>query len=117
MPTQIIVLEKAENTDRGFRLALWARPPATRQAYWKLIAPQQSAYALATPAENTDIANGVVAEHVQTIIREQNIDQAAFQALAEDAWRRWDEYVQAYNPWRRYGTKWDGTTWALGGTP
>ena len=117
MPTQIIVLEKAENTDRGFRLVLWARPPTIRQSYWKLIAPQKSAYAFATDPENTDIVNGVVAERVHTIIGEANMSQAQFQAEAEAAWARWDEYVQANNPWRRYGTKWDGALWALGGAP
>lgn len=118
--TRIVALEKAdpEKADaenRGFRVALWVVPPVQRQPYWKLAAPAKSQYANATQEENDAIANGALVESVETITLPSSMTMAEFQAVAEQRWTTFNTQVQAYNPWRRYGTKWDGTTWTLGG--
>lgn len=115
MAKQIILLEKAENSDRGFRVVLWAITPVARRPYWAFIAPAASAYKLASAQENTDIVNGVVAESLLTIIGDLDSTVPQFQTRAEVAWADWNARVQAFNPWRRYGTTWDGSTWAPAG--
>jgi hypothetical protein len=115
MAKQIIVLEKSDTADKGFRVALWAVPPVARQPYWKLSAPTKSAWSGASQAENDAIANGQVIEQVETITSDTAQTMAGWQALAEQRWETFNANVQAANPWRRYGTFWDGTTWTPGG--
>src|SRR5262245_60372719 len=115
MAKQIIVLEKATTLDRGFRLVLWARPPVARQPYWKLIAPARSTWSGASQAENDEITNGQVVESVEVMAFDQDKTMPELQAAAEARWVAWNDYVQTFNPWRRYGSFWDGATWTLGG--
>lgn len=118
--SRIIVLGKADDvgaTNRGFRVALWLVPPVSRRPYWLSVAPAKSAFVNATTEENTAIAAGELVEQVTTLTADKDLNMAEFQAVAEKAWNDANTKIQAFNPWQRYGTKWDGTTWTVVNTP
>jgi len=105
----IIILEK--HTD-DFSCAMWADVPAARQSRY---ADQNkvSAWSGALAADNTNLKNGVVAERVTTQRTPSGASVAQIQAFLQDQWTAYQAEINNYNPWVRYGSTWDGTTWTM----
>lgn len=112
MARKIILLERL--SDAGdpltFRYVYWADVPAARQA---LAAKPAfvSAVLDATAAEKTALQSGAVAEVVRTSAWPAGATIATIQADLIAGFTAYQAQVSAYNPWLRYGTSWDGTTW------
>ncbi len=122
MPSKrIIILENQTQTQLGneapkiFRAAFWADVPAARQAFYMKTATPFSAWPGASAAELTAIQTGTVTERVLTVPIAFNVNLASAQTALQAIWTDYQAEITAANPWNRYGSFWDGTTWTLGG--
>lgn len=117
MAKRAIVLE--QQIDDGdarpiFRVVLWADVPVARRPFYAQ-ADATSAYRNATQAEIDAIRTGAVVERQMTVSADPPQTAAQLRALIQDAWTAFQAEITARNPWSRYGTSWDGTTWTAGG--
>lgn len=112
----IVILERTGVTPLELRYLLRAQVPVARRTYFA--DPNAvSAYKGASVADNDALKSGeyveVVREHLFTGLNQAQIrstlieEQAAFQAkvTADSGW----------NPYKYYGTRWDGATWTAAG--
>lgn len=115
MPKRIVILDRInEPSDMAFRFVLWADVPAARQPFYANAAAT-SAYADATAPELDAIRTGSVAEQVGSGTAAIGTPLADILAKLEVRWERWQDEVTTRNPWVRYGSYWDGTTWTQEG--
>jgi hypothetical protein len=112
----VIVLDATLEDPDTYHVALWADVPVGRVS-WYAMAGAVSAWKDATTADNTAIANGTVAESVQSVRIIKGAGQAARQQALQDAWTAWQSHITAYNPWIHYGSTWDGSTWTNTNNP
>ena len=111
----IIVLNRPDDSNPNlYRLALWADVPATRQSFYA-VNTFVSAWKDATGTDNTNLKNGAVLETVVELTVPSGWTLAQVQSEAESRWQKYQTFVTNRNPWVRYGTTWDGTTWVNGG--
>ncbi len=112
----IVVLERTGTPPMRVRYLLRATVPTDRQPFLA-DAEKMSAYPQTPAADLADLRAGKVVEFVSemdlpglTVPQVKTAllaAQAAFQArVTADA---------EYNPWKFYGTFWDGTAWTTGG--
>lgn len=112
---QVIILEKDESSPQvRFRFALWAVVPAARQSFY-VNAALTSAFKSASGAEIAALQAGQVVERVDTVSFAAGTSIAVIQAALQSTWTDYQLAISAANPWVRYGTVWDGTSWAAGG--
>ena len=112
----IVILERTSMHPEVVQYVLRAAVPAARQSYYA--DPEKtSAYRDASVADLTALRAGQYLEQVDSlsvsndtpaVIKARLIDQQqAFQnAVTNDG---------LYNPWKWYGTRWDGATWTNAG--
>lgn len=109
MAKQIIILE---TTDKGrLRAAFWLAVPAARQRFY---ADRTTAYKDASAPELSAFQSGAVTEQV-AVFTIAGMTNGQIRTLLQDEFARRQAAVNAYNPWARFGTSWDGTTWTNGG--
>lgn len=115
MAKRIVILERInEPSDLAFQFVLWADVPVARQA--RYADPNAtSAYAEATAAEIDAIKTGAVAEQLGSGTAAAGTPLAQIYAKLETRWEQWQDEVNTRNPWVRYGSSWDGTTWTQDG--
>jgi hypothetical protein len=113
----IIILERDRENPRLYTYALWADVPATRQPFYALAwgPTRVSAWKDALAADNTALQNGSVVEDVQTLQVPVGATLAQIQGFLQDRWTAYQTDITTTNPWQRYGTTWNGTTWVNGG--
>lgn len=115
MPRRIVILKRInEPSDLAFEFVLWADVPAARQPFYA-DPTATSAYAEATAAEIDAIKTGAVAEQLDSGTAAAGTPLPEILAKLEARWERWQDEVNTRNPWVRYGTSWDGTTWTQEG--
>ena len=113
MPAKrIIILDR--NQGGRFGYALWADVPATRQSFYADV-NKKSVWLGASVAENGDIAAGRVVEDVNEAALPPGTPIVQIQNFLEQQWADFQTRITNANPWNRYGTFWDGTTWTVGG--
>ena len=112
MAKHVIILEELDT--RSYRYALWADVPVARQAFYARPGAV-SAWTGASAAENAALAAGAVTEHVDHFVVPEGTPIAQVRALLQTQWQGFQGRITADNPWVRYGTFWDGTTWTAGG--
>jgi hypothetical protein len=113
---RVIVLDKSDLSNQNvFRYVLWADVPAARQPFYVQPADTVSAWSGAQTGDNAQLVSGAVAEKVDTIQVAPGTGMPAIQAEIQIRWQTYQEQVTNLNPWNRYGSTWDGTTWVLGG--
>ena len=112
---QIIILDRLDlPSDNSFRYALWAAVPVSRQSFYAN-ATAVSAWSGASTAENTAIQAGQIVEKVDHFSAPAGTTIAQIQAILIAAWNVWQNHITNENPWSRYGTFFDGTTWTAAG--
>lgn len=115
MARLIIVLDRQDmGGDVGFRVAFWANVPAARQSFYA-DAARTSQVKDATAGELAALRNGSVTERVDVIRFPTGTTLNQAQTGLVAAFNAYQSEVNAYNPWNRYGTFWDGTSWTAGG--
>lgn len=113
MAKKAIVLEQpGEGTGKQteVRAVLWADVPVARQTFYA-DPNKTSAFRNADAGELAALRTGAVAERVVTIRRDPGTTNAQIRTAIEAEFAAWQAEVTAYNPWSRYGSSWDGTTW------
>ena len=109
MARQIIILE---TTDKGrLRAAFWLAVPAARQPFY---ANGTTVYKDATALELGALQSGAVTEQTG-VFTIAGLSNAQIRTLLQGEFASRQSAVNAYNPWARFGTSWDGTTWTNGG--
>lgn len=108
---KIIILNRDTDTN-GFQYVLWADVPVARQPFYADPA-KQSAWKDALPADNTALQNGTVAERTGYSSFPPGGNMAQAQADMQQKWSAYQSDVGGFNPWRYYGSTWDGTTWVV----
>lgn len=108
---RIIILEK-----HGDKLhyAMWADVPAARQSFYA-DANKVSVWKGALSADNTALQSGMIVEKTSSYDFEPGAGLARIRVELQGAADRFQSEINAHNPWIRYGTVWDGATWANGG--
>ena len=116
---KVIVLEKDPGAPH-YTYVLWADVPTARQAlYAAAWGPTRvSAWKDATNgagSDNEKLQNGSVVETQQSIDVPVGWTLAQIEAEVQIRWTAYQNKITTANPWIRYGTTWDGTTWILTG--
>ena len=114
----IIILDRSDPTNPNvYRYVFWADVPSARQPFYAALAGPTavSAWKDALAADNTALQNGSVVEKVDTIQVPSHATLAQIRVFLQDKWAEYQAAITARNPWQRYGTTWDGTTWTAGG--
>lgn len=112
----IIVLERTSVNPTTIRYVLRATVPVARQPYYA-DATKTSAYKDADPADVAALRAGEVLERVSEVavggLTVAQIKTALEAAQAEFQARVNEDAL--YNPYKWYGTSWNGTTWTTAG--
>src|SRR5882757_4442378 len=108
----LIVLDQTADDQNTYRVALWADVPAARQSFYAN-ANLKSAWINATAADNTALQNGSLTEKVITQRVPSGATLPQIEAALQVIQQSFQAQVTAFNPWVRYGSTWDGTTWTV----
>jgi hypothetical protein len=108
---KIIIQERVnEPSDFSFRFVLWATVPAARQSQYA-DATKVSVVKDITAGELTSFRSGEFLEKQETAHYLAGTPIATIQADLIARFNTYQAQVTASNPWRFYGTSWDGTSW------
>ena len=109
---RVIVLEQED--DRSYRFAMWADVPLERQPFYaNPDAKSQWKDALVTDV--TALATGAVVERIGRLVLPPGGTAANARQELQASWSAFQQEITNSNPWVRYGTTWDGTTWTQAG--
>lgn len=109
---RIVILERV--TKRAYRVVFRTTTPVALQSYYA--DPAKTAlWPDAPAADTTSLQDGSEHEASDHITIEPGATQPEIAALLEATWADFNARVQAYNPWPKYGTRWDGTSWTVEG--
>jgi hypothetical protein len=110
---KIIILERInEPSDFSFRFAMYATTPATRESKY-LSAEKTSAVAGLDPTQLQLIKDGKIVESIETA---EFLAGTTMKTIQDELIKRQEAFqakVDATNPWKYYGTAWDGTKWTV----
>ncbi len=123
MPSKrVIVLERHVDQERAWgdqspqfwSYVLWADVPASRQTFYAKPGFVSAVQGISA-ADLTALQNGSVVERQRILSVDKGTTNAQLMTKLELEWTQFQSQVNAFNPWNRYGTFWDGTTWTAGG--
>lgn len=108
---KIIIQDRInEPSDFSFRYVLWASVPTERQPFYA-DPLKTSVVKDITTQELADIKDGKVLEKQESA---EYVAGTPIASIQIDLIKRYNTYqaqVTATNPWKYYGTSWDGSTW------
>jgi hypothetical protein len=105
----IIILDK---TTDDFNFVMWADVPVARQSRYANPSAT-SVWTGATTQDNTDLKAGVFTERVATQRIVPGTPMPQIQQFLQNQWSAFQSEINDANPWQRYGSTWDGTTWTV----
>lgn len=115
MAKKIIILNRTDiPSDLNFNVCFWADVPAARQPFYAN-PTATSQYKEATAGELSALQSGAVVEKVQKFNFAAGTPIATIQSTLISAFNQYQDFINGYNEWNRYGTSWDGSTWSAGG--
>lgn len=109
---RIIMLD--QDDPQTFRYVLWADVPLARQTFYANPSAA-SAWKEATAEDVAALRSGAVVERSDKIVMPKGGMVLQARAILEKNWQGFQDRLTAGAKWTRYGTTWDGTTWATGG--
>jgi len=123
VPKQIIILEKMEDAGAArlrYRVAFWCAVPVPFQPFYakpNFVSAWKTISGLGGPiqAEVDALRAGSVVEIVQPYDVDGNLTLAQVKADLQAVFTALQAQVTARDPWDRYATFFDGTTWTNGG--
>jgi hypothetical protein len=125
MAKKIIILDRVgEPSDVAYRVAFWLTIPSTRWAFYAKPAGMnpdgtpslfKSQYKDATDAENQDLRDGKVMEVIETYYKPAGSTIAQIMTFLQGEYIEKQAFFDSINPYNRYGSYWDGTSWIAGG--
>jgi len=108
----IIVLAQPPDDPSSYTFALWADVPAARQRFYAN-PNAKSAWLDATSQDNLNLQGGEVVETIVTQRVPAGTSISQMQVFMQSVWSSYQAQINAANPWVRYGSTWDGTTWSI----
>lgn len=113
MARKIIIQERInEPSDFSFRYVFWASVPTARQLLYAN--PNKTSIVRdVTAGELTAIKNGEILEFQGDGQYIAGTPIATIQADLISKFNSYQTRVNNLNPWRYYGTSWDGTSWEV----
>ncbi len=112
MAKQIIILDRPDVN--RFTVAFWLAVPVARQAFYAN-ATATSAYKQASAGELSTIQSGAVVEQTGDFSYTAVSTLATVQAALVIEFNARQAAISAFNPWNRYGSFYDGTSWTAAG--
>ena len=109
---QVIILDK--QSPGRFKVALWADVPTARQPFYA-DTDKVSEWTGATVSDNDALKAGQVVERVITTALLPSAGIPEVKTALENQWADFQVDINSENPWNRYGTFWNGTSWTAGG--
>lgn len=109
MARKIIILDQVGDPS-DYRVVFWLDVPAARQRFY-VNATAKSAFLDATAPELTAIQTGVVTEIVERFNRPNGTTLTTLRTALAARHVELQTKVADYNPWNRYGSSFDGSTW------
>jgi len=110
---RVIILDQHAEDTNTYNVVLWADVPSARQSFYVKPATFVSAWPGAQTTDNTALQNGSVSELVQSVRMATGATAIALEQACQTAWSNYQAFITGYNPWSRYNSTWDGTTWTL----
>lgn len=115
MARKIIILDRTDMpSDQNYRVAYWLDVPVVRQSFYADPAAKSAVVGASVP-EVAALTAGQVVEVVETIKRTTGATLAALRTAMVARLAALQADLTARNPYDRYGTSYDGTTWTAGG--
>lgn len=115
MPARLkIIVLKKEQGDPVYGYVFWADVPVLRQSFYAN-PTATSVWKDALAGDVASLRDGSVVERVGELRLSSGASLAQAQAELESRWQAFQTEITNTNPWIRYGTTWDGTTWVAGG--
>lgn len=111
---KIVILEKRYAQTQSFNVLFWCDVPATRQAFYAN-QDAESVWKDRTAEDLAKLRAGEVVEFLEPYQAPQGQTLAQAQAALQALHAIKQSQVDASNPWLRFGTHWDGTTWTAAG--
>lgn len=112
---KIIILERVnEPSDFNFKVAFWLTVQAQRKPY-EVNADAVSAVKDATAQELQEIKDGAVREVVFVASYPDGTTAAAIKTDLVNRYNAAQAELHSRNPWKYYGTFWNGTGWTNAG--
>ena len=108
----VIVLDQHADDPNTYNVILWGDVPPARQSRYAN-ANAKSAWSGATAADNTNLQTGVMVEQLFSQRIPAGTPLPQIETFLQNAWQNFQNQINNTNPWVRYGTTWDGTTWAV----
>jgi len=115
MARKIIILDRVDEPgDFNFRYVLWADVPSARQPFYA--DPLKTSLVKdVTAGELSALRAGQIIETSGTSTNPASATQNSVKADLIARFTVFQAQVNGNNPWKFYGTFWDGTTWTAGG--
>ena len=114
MAKKIVILEKQGGGFTSFKYLLWCDVPVGRQTFYANDSAG-SVYRDASAGELSMIRSGSISEIVDVITVNPGATVALVQSALTIRFNNAQAQVTSDNPWVRYGTFWDGSSWTNGG--
>ena len=109
---RVVILDQHPDDLNTYNVILWADVPAARQSMYA-DPNAKSAWSGATAADNTNLQNGSMSESHFSQRIPAGTALAQIENFLQNAWTNYQNQITNYNPWQRYGSTWDGTTWTV----
>jgi len=111
MARQIIILNQPGlPSDLRYRVCFWLSVPQSRWPYYAN--PEFTTQFLgASAAEITALQQGQVWEQVEDVPFQKGTGMAAIATALEKRYAELQDFITNQNPWNRYGSYYDGTSW------
>jgi hypothetical protein len=111
---RVIILDKTGQAGVDFNVVLWAVVPTTRRTFY---AAQQANFVSAwkdiTATEAAKFTSGEWTERPLRYSRPDSGGLPQAQAELQAEWQKFQNEIDNFNPWNRYGSNWDGTAWSM----
>ena len=123
MPSKrVIVLERLVSQEAAFgnqapqcwSYVFWADVPAARATFYANVGFTSAVRDVSAP-DLAALQAGTVVESLRTLKVDKSSTLGQLQTQLENEWVVYQAEVTAFNPWNRYGTFWNGTSWTAGG--
>lgn len=111
MARKIIILERVNMpSDQDFRVAFWLDVPVARQTFYASASATSQVKGITGP-ELAALQTGAVVEEIVLVQGKSTLTQGELLAALIARYNARQAEFTARNPWARYGSSWDGSTW------
>jgi hypothetical protein len=108
----VVILDQDPSDPNTYNFLMWADVPAARQSFYARPGAV-SAWNGAIATDNTALQNGSMVEKITSQRIPANSTLVQIENFLQQQWSAFQASINSNNPWVRYGSTWDGTTWVI----